>query len=167
MLEAACRTRPTLATAAPCSEDATVPSEPLDLAGLAAVVRNWLLMEDDAHLAVVVGAVLAHRLGGAPVWLLIVGPPSSAKSELLRTFVDCPGIYPLSDLSARTFVSGLKAADADPTFHGSDPSLLARLKTEVLVFKDLTTMLEKRSEERQGRFSRSSAKSTMAGFASP
>jgi hypothetical protein len=148
-LEVACRTRPKPALAEPCSAEASAPCEPLDLAGLAAVVGKWLLIEDDAFLAVLVGAVLAHRLEGAAVWLLIVAPPSSAKSELLSALFDCSGIYALSKLNARTFASGLKAEDVDSSFSGQDPSLLARLKNEILVFKDFTTVLEMHREERQ------------------
>ena len=77
----------------------------VDLEGLLATFKRWLLIDDPAALTVVVGAVLAHRLGFDPVWLLVVAPPGGTKSEILRALVDYPGIYPLSDLSARTFAS--------------------------------------------------------------
>ncbi|HEX2987437.1 MAG TPA: hypothetical protein VHS06_04620, partial [Chloroflexota bacterium] len=54
-----------------------------------------------------------------------------------------PGVYPLSDLTARTFASGLDT-------HGeSDPSFLSKLNDEILSVKDLTTILEMHQEERQ------------------
>ena len=111
-----------------------------DLEGLLTTFKRWLLIDDPAALTVVVGAVLAHRLGFDPVWLLVVAPPGGTKSEILRALVDYPGIYPLSDLSARTFASGLDSPSGDP-------SLLARLKDEVLVLKDFTTVLQKPHEE--------------------
>src|SRR5262249_10425450 len=85
--------------------------------------------------------VAAHRLGGEPVWLLIVGPPSSAKTEMLGFLAELPEVESLSELTARTFASGLTGPN--------DPSLLARLKTELLIFKDFTSVLELHREERQ------------------
>jgi hypothetical protein len=91
-------------------------------------------------LSVFTGAILAHRLGGDPVWLLLVTPPGGTKTELIRTLYGYRGIYPLSDLTARTFASGLDKGD---------PSLLARSTDEILVLKDFTTILERPRDERQ------------------
>jgi hypothetical protein len=113
---------------------------PLDLAGLTTAFRKWLLIRDEALLPVFVGAILAHRLGDDPVWLLIVGPPGGTKSELLRSLYRYPGIYALSDLTPRTLASGLDRGN---------PSLLSRLDQEILVLKDFTTVLEGARDERQ------------------
>lgn len=115
---------------------------PLTLPELEAVFRRWLLIEDDALMPVLTGAVLAHRLRSDPVWLLIVAPPGGTKSELLRSLYDYPGIFPLSSLTARTLASGLDVP-------AGDQSLLARLTNEILVLKDFTTVLEISHEERQ------------------
>lgn len=123
-----------------------VPSgEAVDLRELEAKVGRWLLIRDAALLPVFTGAVLAHRLGGESVWLLIVAPPGATKSELLRTLYGHPSVYPLSELTARTFASGLDSA-------GGDPSLLTRLDDQILVLKDLTTVLEMARDERQSIF---------------
>jgi hypothetical protein len=112
------------------------------LADLTAIVNRWLLLEDADVLPVTLGAIAAHRLGGESPWLLLVAPPSGTKTEILRMTWTTPGIYPLSELTARTFASGLET-------QGEDPSLLARLRDESLVLKDLTTILEMHQEERQ------------------
>lgn len=137
---------------------------PLDLAGLWRVFDRHLLITDRDYLAVLTGAVLAHRLAGPPVWLLIVAPSGGTKTEVLQTLYDCPGIYPLSTLTARTFASGLLPPDAKPGKDSKDkgskqaknnkqatkpPSLLLRLSDEILVIKDFTTILEGRREDRQ------------------
>ena len=86
---------------------------------------------------------LRHQLaGGDPVWLVIVAPPSGVKTELVRLLTGVPGIFPLSELTARTFASGLSPG-------GEDPSLLNRLTTEILALKDFTTVLEMHHDERQ------------------
>jgi len=142
-LEEACRTPmpPTPSrTSAPAS---TTPVDPIDLASLRAVFDRWLLIKDLDLLPIIVGTVLAHRLGGEPVWLLIVAPPGGTKTEPLRALYDCPGIYPLSELTPKTFASGLEVPG------GHDPSLLRRLTDEILLLKDFTTVLEMRREDRQ------------------
>lgn len=93
-------------------------------------------------LRILLGALLAHRLGGDPVWLLLIAPSGGAKTELLSATYLVPGVFPLSELTARTFASGL---DSDR----GEPSLLARPKDEVLVLNDFTTLLEASREERQ------------------
>lgn len=113
----------------------------LTLAELQEVVTRWLAGLDPDALPVVLAAVAGHRLGGESPWLLVVGPPSSAKTELLRMLWALEDVFPLSELTARTFASGLEKE--------KDPSLLKRLKEEILVLKDLTTVLELHREERQ------------------
>ncbi len=145
VLDEACRTWTPPAGSTRCdgppNVSETVP--PLTLAELEARVRRWLLVTDRALIPVLVGAVLAHRLDGDPVWLLNVAPPGGTKSELLRAVYGYPGIYPLSELTAKTFASGLEVPG------GTDPSLLARLTNEILVLKDFTSVLEMRREDRQ------------------
>jgi DeoR-like helix-turn-helix domain len=114
----------------------------LEFRALLGTVTSWLLLRDPDVLPVTLGAKKAHDLGGQPPWLLLVAPPSGVKTELLRTLWRVPGVYPLSELTARTFASGLET-------HGDDPSLLHRLRNEVLVLKDFTTVLEMHREERQ------------------
>jgi hypothetical protein len=142
-LEEACRTPlpPTPSrTPVPAS---TASVDPIDLAGLRVVFDRWLLIKDLDLLPIIVSTVLAHRLGGEPVWLLIVAPPGGTKTEPLRALYDCPGIYPLSELTPKTFASGLEVPG------GQDPSLLRRLTDEILLLKDFTTVLEMRREDRQ------------------
>ncbi|MFL5760323.1 MAG: hypothetical protein ACJ8F2_01245 [Xanthobacteraceae bacterium] len=124
------------------NESETVPHT---LAELEAVFQQHLLLVDRALLPVLTGAILAHRLDGEQVWLLIVAPPGGTKTEPLRSLYGARGMYPLSKLTPRTFASGLDVP-------GNDPSLLARLKDEVLIVKDLTTVLEMQGDDRSEIF---------------
>src|SRR5262249_5234246 len=63
---------------------------------LARKFGHWLLISDPALLPVFTGALLAHRLGTEPVWLLLVAPPGATKTEPLRALYGYPGVYPLS-----------------------------------------------------------------------
>ena len=133
--------RPSCASCAPAP--ARTSSASWGLAALTRIVRKWLLFSDRDLLPVTLGAVAAHRrCYDASPWLLLVAPSSGTKTEIVRMTEALSGVYPLSKLTARTLASGLDK-------NGSDPSLLARLTDEVLVVKDLTTVLELRPDERQ------------------
>lgn len=69
-----------------------------------------------------------------PIWLMLVGAPSSFKTEMVR-LIDLPEIYTLDTLSEHAFISGYMNPD------GSDPDdLLPRLDGKCFVIKDLTTI---------------------------
>jgi len=56
------------------------------------------LVTPHAWTLTILATVIANAQKGDPVWLLLVGPPSSAKSELLRALGDVPEVYRLSTL---------------------------------------------------------------------
>jgi hypothetical protein len=143
-LDEACRTRPRTNDQKQMSRDGgpDTSEKVVEYRVLLGKVTDWLLLSDPDVLPVMLGAFAVHRFGGTPVWLLIVAPPSGTKTELLRALWGVPGVFPLSELTARTFASGLET-------HGDDPSLLHRLTDEILVLKDFTTVLEMHREERQ------------------
>jgi hypothetical protein len=109
---------------------------------LQGIATSFLLLKDPDVLPVNLGAIQAHTLGGNPVWIINVAPPSGTKTEIIRAMYGLPKVYPLSELTARTFASGLDT-------HGGDPSLLSELTDEVLALKDFTTILEMPHDERQ------------------
>ena len=112
------------------------------LAEVEETFRRWLLMPDVSALRFALTLLVGHRLEGNPTWGLMVAPPSGSKTEIIRSLEGVPGIYPLSELTARTFASGLDCGKRDP-------SLLSRLSDHVLALKDFTTVLTMHREERQ------------------
>ncbi len=87
----------------------------------------------------VVELVIAAFIAGAmklspPIWLILVGVPSSFKTELVG-LIDLPGVYALDTLTENAFVSGFLPED------GSGPKdLLPALDGKCFVVKDLTTI---------------------------
>ena len=87
----------------------------------------------------VVELVVAAFVAGAmrispPIWLILVGVPSSFKTELVG-LIDLPGVYALDTLTENAFVSGFLPED------GSGPKdLLPALDGKCFVVKDLTTI---------------------------
>jgi hypothetical protein len=73
--------------------------------------------------------------GGALIWLLGVGAPSSDKTETILGLRQMPNSYFLDALTENSFVSGFINPDGTPA---SD--LLSELKGKCFLIKDLTTL---------------------------
>ena len=75
---------------------------------LEGVFKRWLLMPDTSLLRVVLASWIANRLEGVPVWLMVVGPPSSGKTEILNALDALPQTYPVDTLSGpQSLLSGV------------------------------------------------------------
>jgi MoxR-like ATPase len=110
--------------------------------------RKWLFLESTDGIDVMMACALSQRLEGPPVWLFLVGPPGSAKTELITSMSDLDEIYATSTVSPRALISGAN-------FQGqkSDPSLIPRLDQKVLVIKDFTAVMGAKDQEKEEIFS--------------
>ncbi|MCD6154162.1 MAG: hypothetical protein J7J22_00010 [Candidatus Verstraetearchaeota archaeon] len=90
-------------------------------------VQKWLELPDLDVVDLILATVVANANDGDPVWILLVGPSSSAKSELIRAVADLPQCYRLASLTGRTLVSGHKDADGGLLFRIPDRSTLVLL----------------------------------------
>lgn len=84
---------------------------------LAARFRDFLSIPDPSALYTLMGAVAANMIEGSPVWIMLVGPPSCGKTELLNSLLSLPQMYEGADISSEgAFLSGTPkrewAADA-------------------------------------------------------
>ncbi len=95
--------------------------------------RKWLRMPNTDSLHVLYGSVLANRLDGDPIWLFLVAPPGSLKTELIMSMADAPLIVTTTSLTPHVLISGF------PSAGGGDPSLIPKLNGKVLTIKDFTT----------------------------
>jgi hypothetical protein len=105
---------------------------------------HWLHLPDLTPVLAVLGAVAANKLPGDPVWLGIVAPPSSAKTEILNALSMLPDIYPTATLTPASLLSGTakreKAADAKGGL------LRAIGAFGILVMKDFGSVLSMRPD---------------------
>ena len=116
-------------------------SEQTGFAQLEAVINKWLLINDPGIIKILTACVLANRLPADPVWLFIVTASGGTKTELLRGLNKIENIYPISDLTPQTFLSGEKS--------NKNASLLLRLPKEVTItMKDFTTVLTMHRDKR-------------------
>ncbi|HBK35027.1 TPA: hypothetical protein DDZ01_03475 [Candidatus Uhrbacteria bacterium] len=124
--------------------DAGIPEKriSIDYSTLEESVSKWLLLKDKNVLRILMATVIANKLQGDPVWLLIVCASGGSKTELLRGLNKIPNIYNLSDLTPQTFLSGMK---------GENASLLSRIDPDntIMVMKDFTTVLTMHRDKRQ------------------
>lgn len=102
-----------------------------------AVYRKWLKMTPDLVDALLTccAVVLSNQLPGDPVWLYLVGPPSSGKSEILCSLSKCPDTFFQSSVHREALISGFRSVN------GSDPSLIPLMIGKTAIFKDWTEML--------------------------
>ncbi|MBA7666656.1 hypothetical protein ES703_74737 [subsurface metagenome] len=75
--------------------------------------RHWLFMPDTGLLEVALGVIAANLLPGDPVWLLLVGPPGSGKTEILNCIVKVKDVHQLAILTEASLLSGTPRRDAE------------------------------------------------------
>jgi hypothetical protein len=112
--------------------------------------QSLLELPDLDPVRVVLATVIANRLPGDPVWLFLVAPPASGKTEIIMALSGLPDVYTLSTLTENTFLSGkvVKTKGRE-----EEISLLPRLTGKILVMKDFAPILQMRFETRDAIFS--------------
>src|SRR5262245_40567943 len=70
------------------------------------VFDQWLLLCDPTPIYAVLGTVAANYLDGDPVWTGIIGPPSSAKTEILNSTSLLPDVVQAATLTMPGLLSG-------------------------------------------------------------
>lgn len=104
-------------------------------------VEKVFLLADKGVVKMVVAAIVGNRLFDAPIWILLVAPPSGGKTELILAVEGLDFIFSVDDLTVNTFASGLKRT-------GEETSLLHKINNGIITFKDFTSILSKNKEAR-------------------
>lgn len=116
----------------------------MTLSELKAIYQSVYYLEEDMILDVVLATCLATKLNCDPIWVLIIGGPSSGKSELVNTLNKIPFVHPVSSMTENTFLSNMRTSD------GKEASMLHRIGTSgMMTMKDYTSILSMRSEKRE------------------
>jgi hypothetical protein len=104
---------------------------------------EFITLKDAIVIDIVLGAVIANQFTNADsVNLYLIGPSSSAKTEILMSLQGDKRCYVLSSLTQNSFISGFR--DAKNPRVAAEVSLLFKMKNEhknILIFKDFTTVL--------------------------
>jgi hypothetical protein len=124
----------------------TLTVESLPLARAVAVFQRWLHLPDPLPLYAVLGTIAANLLEGDPVWLGLVAPPSSAKTEILNATGMLPDVYQGATLTPASLLSGTARKDRAATASGG---LLRQMGDfGILVLKDFGSILSMRPDSR-------------------
>ena len=108
-------------------------------------MQAHLYMPDPVSLYCVVGTLVANHMTGDPVWMMLVGPPSCGKTELLRSMQDVPDTVTTSTLSVKSLLS----ASPKSKTHKSTGGVLRSIgERGILVLKDFSSILNLRQENR-------------------
>lgn len=119
---------------APRYEPTPVPVE----AGLK-VFHRWLHLDDDDAILAVAAAVVGNLATGDPCWLLLVAPPSSAKTEIVRAIEPLAYVHMASTVTESALLSGTSTKERAADATGG---LLRQVgQFGILCFKDFTSTL--------------------------
>lgn len=127
----------------------TLPSlEPKSIIELRDSYMRWLAIKEDIDvLDVIFAAILDRRVVGDPLWLFVVAPPGSTKTEIMRSLFDLPDVYHLSQLTSKTIVSGKEKKDGTVV-----RGIYSKINGKVLVIPELSQILCKSHDERDAIF---------------
>lgn len=112
------------------------------------VYRKWLYLPDDDEgpVYVALGVIAANLLDADPVWLLIVGPSSGGKTEIINPLANLPFAHAAATLTEASLLSG---TPKQQTARGSKGGLLREIgEFGVLVLKDFTSILSMNRDAR-------------------
>jgi hypothetical protein len=113
---------------------------------LVAHMEKWFYRPDLDALRIALATAAAHyQKDSEPVWLYVIGVPGSGKTSIV---IECLSVFNdvriLSDLSVSALISGWSKAGNQPKY-----GILREVgSSAVFLFKDFTTILTKRHDDR-------------------
>jgi hypothetical protein len=108
------------------------------------IFREWLLLDSDIPVLAMLGTVAANMLEGDAIWLGIIAPPSSAKTEMLITLINIPHTEMVGTVSVAGLLSGTPQRQRAV---GARGGLLQKIGAHgFLVLKDFGSVLSMRPD---------------------
>jgi hypothetical protein len=120
--------------------------EPRSIDEVLKTFQHWLKLEDATPLYAMLGTIAANMLPGDPVWLGIIAPPSSAKTEILTTTARLPDIVQAATLTLGALLSGTPQKQRAKGAKGGLLRLIGDFG--ILVVKDFSSILSMRPDVR-------------------
>jgi hypothetical protein len=126
---------------------ATPPAlEPWPIERVLKVFEHWLILPSRTPVYAVLGTVAANLLPGDAVWLGLVAPPSSAKTEILNSIATLPYVYQAATVTPAALLSGVPKKQHHKTAVGG---LLRQIgEFGIISLKDFGSILSMRPESK-------------------
>jgi hypothetical protein len=109
--------------------------------------ERWLSMPNYDVVEIVAATVLANRLPGEPLWLALVGPSSSGKTEVVRACGGLKWTHSVGHFTRGTFMSGYKVSDKDKNVYGLLQQMMDG-KPHMVLINDFSSVLNKKWDDR-------------------
>jgi hypothetical protein len=117
---------------------------PLSINEVLEVFERWLILSSATPVNAVLGTVAANMLPGDPVWLGVIGPPSSAKTEILNSISLLPKVAQAATVTLPGLLSGTPKKQRDKYACGG---LLRQLGDfGIIALKDFGSVLSMRPD---------------------
>jgi hypothetical protein len=136
---------PGASPAAPVAGPSPV-SAPSQIEDTMQTFESWLILPNRTPVYAMLGTIAANLLPGDPVWLGLVAPPSSAKTELLNSVSGLPFAVSVSTLTLASLLSGTPRRQQA---RGATGGLLRQVSNPgLLCLKDFTSTLTMRPDSK-------------------
>ena len=109
------------------------------------IFHNWIHFDNNYDVTIPSAYAISNFSNTDPGMFGIIAPSGAYKTEIIRAFAEEESkyIYPIDNLTARTFVSGLKNVE----------DVIPKLRHKLITIKDFTSLLSKKEDERVQIFS--------------
>lgn len=109
------------------------------------IFHKWIYFNNDYDVTIPSAYAISNFSDTDPGMLGIIAPSGAYKTEIIRAFAEEESkyVYPIDNLTARTFVSGLKNVE----------DIIPKLRRRLITVKDFTSLLSKKEDERVQIFS--------------
>lgn len=109
------------------------------------IFHNWIHFDNNYDVTIPSAYAISNFSNTDPGMFGIIAPSGAYKTEIIRAFAEEESkyIYPIDNLTARTFVSGLKNVE----------DVIPKLRHRLITIKDFTSLLSKKEDERVQIFS--------------
>jgi hypothetical protein len=130
----------------PAPSPGSAPGAPSPIEETLQTFERWLILPSRTPVYAMLGTIVANLLDGDPVWLGLVAPPSSAKTELLNAISGLSFVVSVSTLTLASLLSGVPRRQRTP---GATGGLLRQVGNPgVLCLKDFGSTLSMRPESK-------------------
>jgi hypothetical protein len=125
------------------------------------IFRQWMYLPDGSILLAVFGAYAAFLLTGDPVWLLLIGPSSGGKTQILISLLVLAYTHLASTLTEGGLLSGTPRKERSD---GAKGGLLREIgRRGVIILKDFTSTLSMPRDTRTAVMAAYARSTTVSG----